>query len=312
MKLFISKYGNVILDYFYHIENAELIKKIPNSTYVVCIGLNLIIYVFKMSYYHSKNIDYAYDHTQKACFRFLEYIEQMNCTNTLHNLNNVDAVLFIYKKTIDDLNAPISHSFHSTCNSNLENLMDSNRVTPNQTNININPLLNHPSNHLSNHFIYESKIIKTITYATKVLIFFKNEFYFEDGSSEIKHVQPNTIENMIYITKHYLSKFLMYMDYPDEEDPERIPFVQNYNVLFYYIKLIQEKIDFNAETYYLFLQEVLKIMVKWRNSEIVLTELMIQYKYMELFYIEENTQKLMSLFENGKMKLFVKMLFSFS
>jgi hypothetical protein len=53
-------------------------------------------------------------------------------------------------------------------------------------------------------------------------------------------------------------------------------------------------------------------MVKWRNSEIVLTELMIQYKYMELFYIEENTQKLMSLIENGKMKLFVKMLFSFS
>ena len=330
MKVFISKYGNIISHYFEYIENAEIIEKIPNSTYIVCIGLNIIIYVFKMAYYHSKNIDYAYEHTQKACYRFLEYIEQMHQTNTLHNLNNVDAVLFIYKNTIDDLNTPMNHSFHSTCNSNLEIWMDPNRVPyPSSSSVQSLAPQSHPIHapHSIHMFQYECKIIQTITHATKVLICYKNEFYFEDDSSDSKRDQPNTIDNMIYISKYYLPKFLAAMDFPEINDLSSnvgggggggdlgigLRKISVYNCFFYYIKLIQEKIDFTPRLYHLFLQEVLKYLVKWKhantNTNQIWTELGVQYKYMELFMVEENFKKLLSFLEKDKMKWFVKMLF---
>jgi len=308
MKLFISKYCNIIQYYFEHIENSSTLKGICNSTYIICIGLNTVIYVFKMAYYHSKNIDFAYEHTQKACYRFLEYIEQMNYTNTLHNLNNIDAVTFVYKKTIDDLNTPSSHSFHSTYNTNFESIRE-----PIDLYSNPNTALNIRQNR---NFIFESKLIKTITYATKILIFYKNEFYFEDGSSEFRQKQPNTIENIHFIVKNHLSKFLSLIEYPEEGENNgngnnTIETSYDYTTLFYYIKLIQEKIDFSFESYHLFLQEVYKMIVKMKKTCVYPNELAVQYKYVDTFFIEENKNKANLFLENNKMQPFVKFLFTF-
>jgi hypothetical protein len=55
--------------------------------------------------YHSKNIDMAYYHGQKAYFFFVEFITQITSdSNSFLHLSSKDAILFVYKKTIFDIN----------------------------------------------------------------------------------------------------------------------------------------------------------------------------------------------------------------
>jgi hypothetical protein len=68
-------------------------------------GLETIIHVFLVIFYYTKNLDLTFYHSQKAYYFYIEFIEQISDDNiTFLQLSSRDATLFVYKKTIYELN----------------------------------------------------------------------------------------------------------------------------------------------------------------------------------------------------------------
>lgn len=99
----IDKYFTIIEEFFQQVEKVLL--PIPEIQINVClyIGLNSIYRVFEYVLFKTKNIEKAYYYCQKTYFYYTEYMEQIHQTNLQNTLNQTDAVLFIYKKTIFEL-----------------------------------------------------------------------------------------------------------------------------------------------------------------------------------------------------------------
>lgn len=102
-ELIVYKYTELLLEYLQHMNRSEFLRTLPNSSYIICIGINTLLHIFKIIFHKTQNIDTTYYHCQKASYCYLEYIEQMNKTFSLHNLNNQDAVMFVYKNSLMDI-----------------------------------------------------------------------------------------------------------------------------------------------------------------------------------------------------------------
>jgi hypothetical protein len=125
--LLIELYVRLLNEYFSIMEQSIIFKSIENKKYILYIGLNAINNIFKMNLITSKNIQTTYHYCEKACYCYLEYIEQINKTEVLNNLNITDVITFVYKVNIlyNDDKPPISveNNIHPPINTdNLKNL----------------------------------------------------------------------------------------------------------------------------------------------------------------------------------------------
>ena len=104
----ISQYIKLIDKYNYSI--IKLIK-IHNHTYfkyVFLKGVESLTYVFYFLLFYTKNLSMTYHHSEKALFYYIEFIGQIGDDNhSFLQLSSKDAVLFIYKKTIFEINDTI-------------------------------------------------------------------------------------------------------------------------------------------------------------------------------------------------------------
>jgi hypothetical protein len=109
------KYVNVINQYL--LFGIETIKN-KNSEYLKYIlikGLFTISYVFKMLFLFTRNIDLTYYHCQKSYSYYIEFIGQIgDDAVTYLQLNSKDAALFVYKKTIFDINHEYKKNYYET------------------------------------------------------------------------------------------------------------------------------------------------------------------------------------------------------
>lgn len=114
-----TKYIGVVTEYF--IQCSDMIH-IPNETYyryVINKGLETITHVFKMLLLYTKNLQLTYYHCQKSFYYYVEFISQIGDNNhSFLQLNSKDATLFVYKKTIYDLNQEFRKTFSSTTQEN--------------------------------------------------------------------------------------------------------------------------------------------------------------------------------------------------
>jgi len=93
---------NEYLNFIY--ENIKLKNKICTK-FIIIRGIETVSHVFSIILHYSKNIDLAFYHGQKAFYFYVEFISQT--TDEHHSflqLNSRDASLFVYKKTIFDIN----------------------------------------------------------------------------------------------------------------------------------------------------------------------------------------------------------------
>jgi hypothetical protein len=68
-------------------------------------GLETLMHIFSITFYYTKNLELTFYHTQKAYYFYIEFIEQISDDNvTFLQLSSRDASLFVYKKTIFELN----------------------------------------------------------------------------------------------------------------------------------------------------------------------------------------------------------------
>lgn len=101
----LTKFVEVIIEYMRFISEKIMMKNKPYYRFIFERGIETLIHVFSVIFYYTKNLQLTFYHTQKAYYFYTEFIEQISDDNvTFLQLSSRDAILFVYKKTIFDLN----------------------------------------------------------------------------------------------------------------------------------------------------------------------------------------------------------------
>ena len=91
------------------------IKNVENNTYNLFIiqrGFETIIHCFKLLLLYTKNVELALYHSKKAYIYYVEFIGQIGYNNhSFLKLNSTDATLFVYKKTIFEINTDYKKNY---------------------------------------------------------------------------------------------------------------------------------------------------------------------------------------------------------
>ena len=163
-----------ILDQF--LNHAEHNVSITDETYykyVVTKGMSTLMHVFGLLTLYTKNIDLIAHHCEKAIAYYVEFISQIGTDGqTFLQLNSKDAILFVYKKTIFDINSEVRKN--STLSDTETRIL--------QIISNINKL-----NYLMREYIYKNSPVNT-----------KNIFIHEKTTivlNKILRVRSNEIES---------------------------------------------------------------------------------------------------------------------
>jgi hypothetical protein len=99
------KYRELVISYIcFSIENMKFHN--PESfIFLLLRGFDTITNVFFHLLYYTKNVDLTLHHCQKAYFFYVEFIEQISEAHHVYlQLNSVDAVIYVYKKTLFEIN----------------------------------------------------------------------------------------------------------------------------------------------------------------------------------------------------------------
>jgi hypothetical protein len=90
-------------------ENEEYIK------HILITGIKNTTYIYKIILLYTKNLELALYHTQKSILYYVEFISQVGeDSQNLLKLTTKDATLFIYKKTVFDINDEYKQSYQET------------------------------------------------------------------------------------------------------------------------------------------------------------------------------------------------------
>ena len=101
----LDKYSNLIIEYIKFISENNKCRNKLYKNYITTRGLDTITNVFNHILYYSKNLDMAYFYSQKAFYFYVEFVQQIsNDNNTFLQLTSRDATIYVYKKTIFEIN----------------------------------------------------------------------------------------------------------------------------------------------------------------------------------------------------------------
>jgi hypothetical protein len=101
----LNKHNLLIIDYFKFITEKVHLKNAACNKFIIIRGLETVSHVFNNILYYTKNLDLAFYHGQKAFYFYVEFIEQISDDqHTFLQLNSRDASMFVYKKTLFDIN----------------------------------------------------------------------------------------------------------------------------------------------------------------------------------------------------------------
>ena len=121
----VALYIELLLEYYHFIQDNIKDKKC--NSFIVVRGLDTLTNVFKLILLSTKNIDYVCCYTQKAFYYYVEFICQTSEMEKLFlQMTSRDAVIYVYKKTICDINKTIVKSLEPCSQETLDkiNLID--------------------------------------------------------------------------------------------------------------------------------------------------------------------------------------------
>jgi hypothetical protein len=115
----LQKYVSLILEYTDFISEKVNIKNKKYYDYLYNRGLDTISHVFLLILFYTKNLDITYYHSQKAFYFYVEFIEQiLDIQHSFLNLTSRDATMFVYKKTIYEINTEYRKLLDNSDNNN--------------------------------------------------------------------------------------------------------------------------------------------------------------------------------------------------
>lgn len=101
----VLNYFNIIKEYLFHAGENIIV---PDYTYYIFIikrGLDCLKHIFNILLLYTNNLDLVVHHCKKSYLYYIEFISQIGNENHSYlQLNSKDAALFVYKKTIFDIN----------------------------------------------------------------------------------------------------------------------------------------------------------------------------------------------------------------
>ena len=101
-----NKYAELIIEYLKFIYENIKIQNLVYSKFIVIRGLETITNVFSIILYYTKNLDLTYFQCQKSFYYYVEFIDQISeDQHTFLQLNSRDAINYVYKKTIFEINS---------------------------------------------------------------------------------------------------------------------------------------------------------------------------------------------------------------
>jgi hypothetical protein len=101
----IDKYLKIVSEYMILLSENIYITNLVYFKFILIRGLETINNIFRLILLYTKNINLANYHSQKAFYMYIEFIEQISdVQNSFLQLSSRDAVLFVYKKTIFEIN----------------------------------------------------------------------------------------------------------------------------------------------------------------------------------------------------------------
>lgn len=113
----INELINTIIDNI-NVKNPEYLK------YILIKGIKNTTYIYTFLLLYTKNINLTICHTEKSILYYVEFIGQINQeTNNFLKLSTTDATLFIYKRTIFDINCEFRNNYIETVET--KNTLDS-------------------------------------------------------------------------------------------------------------------------------------------------------------------------------------------
>ena len=97
-----NKFTSIINEFILHMLDNNKSENVENELYE---GIKTLTHVFKFLILYTKNLDLTIYHCQRAFYFFIEFMDQMNDeSHSFLQLTIKDAILFVYKKTIYDIN----------------------------------------------------------------------------------------------------------------------------------------------------------------------------------------------------------------
>ena len=213
---YVTKYVDLINEFVIH--GSENIKIQNRNLYLFVFnrGLDSLRHIFLFLLMYTKNLDLTYHHCNKAYLYYIEFISQIGeDNNSFLQLNSRDATMFIYKKTIFDINNNSKKLFHLT-----KSEKTSINILKNIINL-YNNLITLSLEHLDDLDInnFKSKIIFIEKETTKIInrILIDNVLYIENICNnlinfiyiiELKNINYKKKMNIIYLflKKHIQNK----------------------------------------------------------------------------------------------------------
>lgn len=120
---YIIKYISVIFDLFDYAKREKYKYKKDYLNYILKQGLNTMMHIFTHMLMYTKNIDLTFFHLQKGLYYYLEFIQQIKRDeHQFLQFNIKDAIIFVYKKTIYDIDQ--DYIRHATINSNNREIVE--------------------------------------------------------------------------------------------------------------------------------------------------------------------------------------------
>lgn len=112
-----TKYVGIINEYFLQCLDTLQLRDLTYYKYIIYKGLETITHVFKMLILYTKNLNITYTFCQKSLYYYVEFICQIdNDNHSFLQLNSKDAALFVYKKTIFEINNEYRKEFVAISN----------------------------------------------------------------------------------------------------------------------------------------------------------------------------------------------------
>lgn len=116
-----NNYTSLINEYSNFFIDNTFIQKQTYFSYVYLKGIETISSVFKLLLLYTKNLSLTIFHCQKSFYYYIEFIGQIGDSNhQFLQLNSKDATLFVFKKTVFEINSDHRKIFSSPTGSELE------------------------------------------------------------------------------------------------------------------------------------------------------------------------------------------------
>jgi hypothetical protein len=100
----LARYIKVIDEFINHSHESVSISNIQYFKHIVIKGIETITHVFRLLLLYTRNIDLAIYNIKKSVYYFIEFIGQIgDDNNDFLKLTSTDAMLFVFKKTIFEI-----------------------------------------------------------------------------------------------------------------------------------------------------------------------------------------------------------------